>query len=810
MNHSKNVQEHSGGFVIYPSPMPILRRLMITLSIMIILFTVGVGALFIQQHYHLLEDRVDIQVGELSTDFKVLLNEQTVGLSSALQPIVADQSVKNDLKEGNREHLLSQWESVFAQMKKENKITHFYFLDSKRVCLLRVHKPEKYGDLINRFTAQEAEWTRKTSSGIEIGPMGTFTLRVVQPVFEGQTLVGYVELGKEIEDVLEILHTYGSNEITVVIHKENLKRQAWEDGMGMLKRESNWEQFSRDAVIYSSLHERLPDGLISMIKQYNGGNDLKINKDQELIYNAKKWRVATLPLKDVSGKEIGEMFIMNDISGERTEFIRFIVQNSLIGLALMGLLLGFIFLMLRRIDMSIHLQHNSLKESQEEIDTLAFFDQLTRLPNRTLLLDRLKQAIANGSRSGNYSALLLIDLDNFKTLNDTLGHDIGDKLLKQAAERLSTCVREGDTVARSGGDEFIVILSGLSNDQTDAATASEMVAEKILASLNEIYFLGDVSHRSTASIGITLFRGARTSADELMKQADLAMYQSKEAGRNGISYFDPNMESALKERAGLEEDLRIGIEQQQFVLYYQAQVMENGCIVGCEALVRWQHPDRGLVGPMDFIPVAEETGLILPLGDWILKTACTQLVLWSHIPKMEPITISVNVSARQFSQNDFVSRVLSIINEAGANPQRLKLELTESLLVQNIEEVIAKMSALKSAGIYFSLDDFGTGYSSLSYLKRLPLDQLKIDQSFVRDILSNTNDAIICKSTIVLAESMGLSVIAEGVETQEQRDVLANLGCHTYQGYWFSRPVPLEAFETLLDMSMDDLMSERP
>lgn len=810
MNHSKNVQEHSGGFVIYPSPMPILRRLMITLSIMIILFTVGVGALFIQQHYHLLEDRVDIQVGELSTDFKVLLNEQTVGLSSALQPIVADQSVKNDLKEGNREHLLSQWESVFAQMKKENKITHFYFLDSKRVCLLRVHKPEKYGDLINRFTAQEAEWTRKTSSGIEIGPMGTFTLRVVQPVFEGQTLVGYVELGKEIEDVLEILHTYGSNEITVVIHKENLKRQAWEDGMGMLKRESNWEQFSRDAVIYSSLHERLPDGLVSMIKQYNGGNDLKINKDQELIYNAKKWRVATLPLKDVSGKEIGEMFIMNDISGERTEFIRFIVQNSLIGLALMGLLLGFIFLMLRRIDMSIHLQHNSLKESQEEIDTLAFFDQLTRLPNRTLLLDRLKQAIANGSRSGNYSALLLIDLDNFKTLNDTLGHDIGDKLLKQAAERLSTCVREGDTVARSGGDEFIVILSGLSNDQTDAATASEMVAEKILASLNEIYFLGDVSHRSTASIGITLFRGARTSADELMKQADLAMYQSKEAGRNGISYFDPNMESALKERAGLEEDLRIGIEQQQFVLYYQAQVMENGCIVGCEALVRWQHPDRGLVGPMDFIPVAEETGLILPLGDWILKTACTQLVLWSHIPKMEPITISVNVSARQFSQNDFVSRVLSIINEAGANPQRLKLELTESLLVQNIEEVIAKMSALKSAGIYFSLDDFGTGYSSLSYLKRLPLDQLKIDQSFVRDILSNTNDAIICKSTIVLAESMGLSVIAEGVETQEQRDVLANLGCHTYQGYWFSRPVPLEAFETLLDMSMDDLMSERP
>jgi EAL domain-containing protein (putative c-di-GMP-specific phosphodiesterase class I) len=333
--------------------------------------------------------------------------------------------------------------------------------------------------------------------------------------------------------------------------------------------------------------------------------------------------------------------------------------------------------------------------------------------------------------------------------------------------------------------------------------------KKILASLNEIYLLGDVSHRSTASIGVTLFRGARTSADDLMKQADLAMYQSKEAGRNGISYFDPDMESALKERAVLEEDLRIGIEKQQFVLHYQSQVIENGCIVGCEVLVRWQHPMRGMVGPVEFIPVAEETGLILPLGEWILKTACTQLALWSRVLEMESITISVNVSARQFSQSDFVARVLSIINETGANPKRLKLELTESLLVQNIEEVIEKMAALKVAGVCFSLDDFGTGYSSLAYLKRLPLDQLKIDQSFVHDILINSNDAIICKSTIALAESMGLAVIAEGVETQEQRNILANLGCHTYQGYWFSRPVPLDAFETLMRMSIHDLMGEQ-
>ena len=809
MKSSENSLETSKGFIVHPSPKPISYRLMLTLSMMVVIFTVGVGALFVQQHYHLLEDRVTIQVNGLSNDFHLLINQQTAGLSTALQPIVADESLKKDLIEGNRAHLLVKWKSVFEHMRKENKVTHFYFLDKRRVCLLRVHKPEKYGDLINRFTAQEAEWTRKTSSGIEIGPMGTFTLRVVQPVFEGNTLIGYVELGKEIEDVLDVLHKYGSNEITVLIHKEYLKRPAWEEGMHMLKRQADWEQLPRNALIYTSIHGHFPDALVSMIKQHSAHIDFSLNMDQELFYNTKRWRVSIIPLKDVSGKIIGDMFLMNDISTERSEFIHFLVQNILIGLVLMGLLLSFIFLVLRRTDESINLQKNSLQESQEEIDTLAFFDSLTGLPNRRLLLDRLKQAIANSSRSNSYSALLLIDLDNFQTLNDTLGHDVGDILLQQVSQRLSSCVREGDTVARFGGDEFVVILLGLGNNKTDAASISEVVAEKILASLNQVYVLGNINHRSTASIGVTLFRSDRISTDELMKQADLAMYQSKEAGRNGLSFFDPEMESALKKRALLEEDLRKGIDEDQFVLHYQAQVTDSGTITGTEVLVRWQHPQRGLIGPIEFIKAAEETGLILPLGDWILKTACMQLAEWSHISQTEGMTMSVNVSARQFSQSDFVARVLSILDETGANPKRLKLELTESLLVHNIEEVIEKMAALKAAGVCFSLDDFGTGYSSLAYLKRLPLDQLKIDQGFVRDILVDSNDAIICKSTIALAESMGLSVIAEGVETQEQRNLLADLGCCAYQGYWFARPLPLEEFETLLKNSPHDSISEK-
>ncbi len=435
------------------------------------------------------------------------------------------------------------------------------------------------------------------------------------------------------------------------------------------------------------------------------------------------------------------------------------------------------------------------KRAEQRIERLAFFDQLTGLANRTLLLDRLNQAIAASSRSGQHGALLFIDLDNFKTLNDTLGHDMGDVLLKQVAQRLLDCVREGDTVARVGGDEFLVVLAGLSSSEEYAATDIETVTEKILASLNQPYQLGQVPHRSTASIGVTLFNGDSTAIDDLMKQADLAMYKAKDAGRNIVHFFDPTLESAVKERAALDDDLRRALVEKQFLLYYQAQVDGNGCCTGAEALIRWQHPLRGMVSPANFIPLTEETGLILPLGQWVMETACMQLATWAGKPATADLTLSVNLSARQFYHRDFVAQVLAVLEHTNANPKRLKLELTESLLVDDVEAVIAKMNALQEVGVRFSLDDFGTGYSSLSSLKRLPLDQLKIDQSFVRDILTDPNDAAIAKMIVALAESMGLTVIAEGVEIEAQRDFLARHGCHAYQGYLFSRPLALEGFE---------------
>jgi diguanylate cyclase (GGDEF)-like protein/hemerythrin-like metal-binding protein/PAS domain S-box-containing protein len=436
------------------------------------------------------------------------------------------------------------------------------------------------------------------------------------------------------------------------------------------------------------------------------------------------------------------------------------------------------------------------KSAEAQVKHLAFYDPLTQLPNRRLLMDRLEQALVSGVRHQRKGALLFVDLDDFKTINDTLGHYQGDLLLEQVAHRLLNCVREGDTVARLGGDEFVVMLEDLSEDAFEAATQAKTVGEKIRLSLNQIYQLGLHKHHSTPSIGVTLFGNvAHESIEEPLKRADLAMYQAKAAGRNTLRFFDPQMQAVVMARATLEAGLREALAKAQFCLYYQAQVAGDNQLTGVEALVRWQHPQRGMVSPAEFIPLAEETGLILPLGLWVLETACAQLACWATQPEMAHLTVAVNVSAHQFHQDSFVDQVLAVLARTGANPQRLKLELTESLLVAHVEDVIAKMNTLKAQGVGFSLDDFGTGYSSLSYLKRLPLDQLKIDQGFVRDILIDPNDAAIAKMVIVLADSLGLAVIAEGVETGAQRDFLAAQGCHSYQGYLFSRPLPLTEFE---------------
>ena len=437
------------------------------------------------------------------------------------------------------------------------------------------------------------------------------------------------------------------------------------------------------------------------------------------------------------------------------------------------------------------------KRNEDENQRLAFYDTLTGLPNRRLLLDRLSQALVTSARSHRQAALLFIDLDNFKDLNDTLGHDQGDKLLEKVANRLGTCVRQGDTVARFGGDECGVMLEALNPDVGRAITQVKTVGEKILTALNRPFDLAGKEHYSTPSIGIAIFSGQQQSMDEVLKRADLAMYQAKAAGRNTLRFFDPALQAAVADRVALEADLRYGLEHGELALFYQPIVDDTGTVTGVEALSRWVHPQRGMVAPATFIPMAEETGLILPLGRWVLQTACSQLVAWGADPMTQDVSIAVNVSAREFRQPEFANHVIETLRTTGASPKRLQLELTESLLLGDVQDAIRKMEQLKALGVRFSLDDFGTGYSSLSYLKRLPLDQLKIDQSFVRDVLTDPNDAAIARTVVALAQSLGLSVVAEGVETEGQRDFLLASGCKAFQGYLFGSPVPVHELDLL-------------
>lgn len=434
------------------------------------------------------------------------------------------------------------------------------------------------------------------------------------------------------------------------------------------------------------------------------------------------------------------------------------------------------------------------KQAEARIHQLAFYDALTGLPNRRLLVDHLQHALASCARRHTSGALLFIDLDHFKIINDTLGHDVGDQLLKEVANRIRLQLRVGDTVARLGGDEFVVLIEELSEVPEIAASQAEGVGQKIMIALNRPYRLAGSEHHSTPSIGVTLFGCQPATVDELLKQADLAMYQAKAAGRNNLRFFDPQMQTAVSVRAALQNDLRTALHEQQLFIHIQPQVDQAGRVAGAEVLLRWQHPQHGLVSPAEFIPVAEDSGQIHVLGQWVLETACRQLVEWEAAPALRELSLSVNVSVQQFRHRDFVPGVLDVLAQTGADPRRLKLEITESLLMVDVEVVIAKMTALRERGVRFSVDDFGTGYSSLSYLKRLPLEQIKIDASFVRDLLTDPNDAAIVRTIIALARSLGLAVVAEGVETAAQRDALAAEGCTVCQGYLYSRPLPATAF----------------
>lgn len=457
-----------------------------------------------------------------------------------------------------------------------------------------------------------------------------------------------------------------------------------------------------------------------------------------------------------------------------------------------------------------HVDITERKADADKILHLAFHDLLTNLPNRQFFSDHLKRVIESESNAAKFSALLMIDLDNFKILNDTLGHDIGDLLLQQVAHRLSSTVRVTDTVARLGGDEFVILLEALSDNLSDATALAEKLGNLVLKGLYEPYKLSMHHYQSSSSIGVTIFEGNKLTTSELLKQADISMYAAKKAGRNRLRFFDPQLQEDFNRRAKLEVELRKAIANNEFQLYYQIQVDARGNPLGAEALIRWIHPERGMISPAEFIPLAEETGLILAIGQWVLEAGCAQLLEWKKQEITKNLVLSINVSATQFCQADFVEQVKAVLNRYQVEQHHLKLELTESLLLENVDNIIVSMVLLESSGVRFSLDDFGTGYSSLQYLKELPLHQLKIDQSFVRDIVHNINDRSIVRTIIAMANSLEFDVIAEGVENETQKSILISNGCHQFQGYLFGKPVPIEQFNEALTLkSGQSLVSDK-
>lgn len=439
---------------------------------------------------------------------------------------------------------------------------------------------------------------------------------------------------------------------------------------------------------------------------------------------------------------------------------------------------------------------------------LTSYDPLTQLPNRRLFQERLQHAMAVSRRGGLHGALIFLDVDDFKTFNDTRGHDAGDRLLIEIGERIRGDARESDTVARLGGDEFVVMLENLSAEPQEAALQAGQMGETLRLALGCPYQMDGGEYHCSASLGIALFNGHEESVETLLKQADLAMYKAKDSGRNTLRFFDPAMQTALDERTALETDLRLAMGLRQFSVHYQPQIDSQGRVLGAEVLLRWLHPERGMVSPAKFIPLAEATGLIVPIGHWVLQVACRQLAAWSENTVTQELLLAVNVSAREFRQENFVDQVKEALNASGADPGRLRLELTESMVLDDVAGTLEKMKALKELGIGFALDDFGTGHSSLAYLTRLPLDTLKIDSSFVFNLPDSPNDAVVAQTIISMARSLGLNVVAEGVETEAQRDFLARHRCHVYQGFWFSRPVPLEEFEQYIAASSTRLAGE--
>lgn len=905
------------------SAKPVLHRLMVPLTVVLLVLIGVFGGVLIKQQKHQLNETTALIMKETSGDLARSLADQSRALIAIEDVLVHDAQLIAAVKAQDRQRLLTLSESILTKLKAEHAISNYHFIGPDRVSLLRVQQPEKYGDSVDHHILRQAESTGSAASGLELGPRGTLSLHAVQPILAGNTLLGYLELGKEIEDILVSLHQQAGTELALAIRKSALPRSAWEAGMKSLGREADWNRFSEDVLIYSTLSP-FPVEAEKLI-----GHSRHLDEDYttQATFQGATWRIMALPMQDASGAVVGDLLVLNNITAAKAALYRLLVISTGGALVLLALLLGIIFILLRRTDQGILLQQMELRSSEEqfrsiskaaqdavimvndsgnisfwndaaihmfgytepealgrslqeliapksyqlaqqqtlmhylttgqgealdrlieltglrkggeefpvelslapmrqrdrryavgilrditarkamedELRTAARTDRLTKLPNRALLLDRLQNAIERHKRaSDSRYAVLFLDFDRFKTVNDSLGHEAGDHLLQEIALRLQTVVRTADSVSRQtqgattsrlGGDEFVVLLDGLR-----AEVDAKQVAERLLDVLAAPYQLGRHEVVSTASIGIVTSEYGHERAEDVLRDADTAMYEAKLAGRGRAVIFDGSMHDRVERKMELENGLRKALENQQFELHYQPIIsLETHRLEGLEALVRWRHPEHGLISPGEFIPVAEETGLIVPLGEWVFRQATRQLAeLWQHHGRGTVPSISINVSRKQLVLADLPQRLLDLTHEAGVDPSAIHLEVTESAIMTDPTLAHHVLDQLKRHGFKIDMDDFGTGYSSLASLHQFPLDVLKIDRSFIANLNRGRDFAALVNAISMLARNLNISVIAEGVETEDQMTMLQAMECQMAQGYYFALPMPAEELESYL------------
>jgi len=753
-----------------PSLRPVMKALLLPLFMFCLVLLVVATVLFGHLQNYALEHKAESSLAGVEYRLRQAIRIHTDTLISIEQLFAERPELKTLLVTGDREGLLKTYLSYFNLLKSRLGVTHFYFHDTQLNNIVRLHQPNRFGDYIDRVTATESRAKGEVVSGMELGILGTFTLRVVMPVKEQGKVIGYLELGTEFKDIIAMAVAENGIDWAAFVYKRLMRKEDWQAGIGMLGRDYDWDLMDKLVLVNTS--EKIPPQWIPLLNKDPDGYRGNLPD-----FSGRKWYAGRVSLPDIRGRDVGHFQFFVDVTDYRDKvaITAYFVYAGVVVLILGAAL--FIYLLLRRSDLNISRRLNHLHQ-------LAFTDPLTLLPNRDLFADRLSHALSMALRSGRNVAVLFLDLDDFKSINDSLGHSAGDELLQEVGRRLQSCVRNGDTLARQGGDEFALVVENLIDQNQVVA-----VADHIIEALKETITIDGQEVSTGVSIGISVYPENGRTAQDLMRNADAAMYMAKASGKNRFAFYTSDLTANAVQRITLLAELRRALTLGDISLNYQPIIDGiNGHQVGFESLARWHHPVQGHIAPRVFIDLAEECGLINELGDYLIARVCRQIHDWLS-DGLEPGYVSVNLSVAQLEREDFADFLQQQLLEADIPASRLVLEITESALMKDMAYSVKKLRRLGEMGISVWIDDFGTGYSSLAYLKQLPIDVLKIDASFVRDIPGDADDMAIVKAITVMSQTLNIEVLAEGVETEEQASCLRGLHCHLMQGYWFSQPL---------------------